>query len=45
MGYGEIYVEVTANSVNPGISLMDASGATGSGEGGTSGGLLDSLGI
>ena len=37
MGYGEIYVEVTANSVNPGISLMDASGATGSGEGGTSG--------
>lgn len=36
-GYGQIYVEVQADSVNPGISLMDASGATGSGEGGTSG--------
>lgn len=36
-GYGQVYVQVRADSVDSGISLLDASGATGSGEGGTSG--------
>lgn len=36
-GSGQIYVEVKADSINSGISLLDASGATGSGEGGETG--------
>lgn len=38
-GYGQIYVEVKADSVNSGISTLDASvsGGIGSGEGGESG--------
>lgn len=35
--FGEIYVEVAADVVNSGIMALDASGETGSGEGGTTG--------
>lgn len=34
---GEVYVEVNAEVVNSGISMLDASGGTGEGEGGTTG--------